>query len=237
MRTCPRSTARGACTVLVVLTAGTLAVPARGDDPPPDAEPRRPTLESLMEGLATTSGVVARFHETKELRLLSAPLESRGMLYFVPPDRLARVTTAPDSSRLVIDGERFAYRDEAGGEAADLSSSPIAREFVRSFIVLFNGDIEALRAHYDPDFDVEGESWSLRLRPHSRPLAGFVKRITLSGTGRMLERIEMLETDGDRTVTTFSRIRVDHRFDQSELDRIFAIPETPGSADGSAPAP
>lgn len=192
-----------------------------------------PTLEAFMRGMAGTPGVVARFREVKELGMLSVPLEARGTLYFVPPDRLARVTTEPAPTRLVIDGDRFAYRDEAGDEAADLSSNPLAREFVRSFIVLFNGDLEALRERYRADFAVEGSRWTLRLVPRRRPLADFVLGITLEGAGRRLEHIEMREVDGDRTVTTFEEVRVDRRFEASELERIFAVPAE--AAAGAAP--
>lgn len=214
-----RSGARIACALVGVTLLTTLAAAE-----PPQAHLPEPSLEGLMEGMASTSGVVARFHETKELALLSEPLEVRGTLYFVPPDRLARVTIEPSATRLVIDGDRFAYRDEAGGEAADLSANPLAREFVRSFIVLFNGDLEALRERYVPDFAVEGERWVLRLRPRQRPLADFLEGIALRGTGRTLERIEMVETDGDRTVTTFDEVQTDRRFAESELERIFAVP-------------
>lgn len=190
-----------------------------------------------MRGMASTPGVVARFREVKELGMLSVPLEARGTLYFVPPDRLARVTTEPAPTRLVIDGDRFAYRDEAGGEAADISSNPLAREFVRSFIVLFNGDLEALRERYRADFSVEERRWTLRLVPRRRPLADFVEGITLEGAGRRLERIEMREVDGDRTVTTFEQVQVDRRFEASELERIFAVPgEGNGGEDADADA-
>ena len=159
----------------------------------------------------------------KQLALLSAPLEVRGHLYFVPPDRLARITTEPTRSRLVIDGRRFAYRDETGGEQMDLSSNPVARTFVDNFIVLFNGDLEALRARYEPDFRVDGERWTLALRPRRAPLTEVVERVTLEGQGRRLDRIDLLEVDGDRTTTWFEDVAIDRRFDAAELDRVFAV--------------
>lgn len=203
------------------------ARPAANAPPQPQAEARpflAPTLEALMHGMATTAGVVAEFREVKELGLLSVPLEVRGTLYFVPPDRLARITTEPSRSRLVIDGGRFAYRDEAGGEQVDLSGNPVARTFVDNFIVLFNGDLDALRARYDPTFRAEGRHWSLVLRPRHQPLAGIVDRVTLEGEGRALTRMDMLETSGDRTTTTFDHVQVDRHFGPEELRRIFAMP-------------
>jgi outer membrane lipoprotein-sorting protein len=187
-----------------------------------------PTLEAFMEGMAATPGVVARFREVKELSLLSEPLESKGMLYFVPPDRLARVTTEPSRSRLVIDGDQVAFRDEAGGEVVDLSENAVAREFVANFIVLFNGDLDALRERYTPTLRMDGERWTLVLVPRQERLARVVERITLSGEGRLLDRMELLESDGDRTTTTFEATEIDRRFSAEELRRIFSVPGATG---------
>ena len=184
-----------------------------------------PTLEALMAGMAETSGVIANFLERKEISLLSEPIETRGRLVFVPPDRLVRTTDSPSRSRLVIAGERFAFRDAAGGDSVDLSANPLAREFVENFIVLFNGDLAKLRERYEPTFSAAGATWSLALRPRHRPLADLIERITLEGSGPMLQRMEMLERDGDRTTSTFQDVVVDRRFSPEEIERLFALPE------------
>jgi outer membrane lipoprotein-sorting protein len=190
------------------------------------AEPA-PTLEALMAGMAETPGVEARFLETKEIALLSEPILTRGTLAFVPPDRLLRTTSEPSRSRLVIAGDRFSFTDAAGGDAVDLSANPLAREFVDNFIVLFNGDLDALRRRYEPELR-SGDSdsgWELALRPRHRPLSDLIERITLTGRGRALLRMEMLERDGDRTTTRFEEVKVDRRFTPEEVERLFAVDE------------
>ena len=182
-----------------------------------------PTLEALTRGMATSSGVFARFREAKQLALLSVPLEVRGTLYFVPPGRLVRITSEPSRSRLVIDGSRFAYSDEAGGEQVDLSGNPIAREFVSNFIVLFNGDLAGLKQRYEPTLSVEDTRWKLVLRARQRPLSDIVDRVTLEGNGRTLDRMEMLETNGDRTTTYFDEVQTDRHFSSAELDTLFSV--------------
>ena len=188
-------------------------------------EPAAPTLEALMAGMAQTSGVEARFVERKQIALLTEPIETRGTLVFLPPDRMVRTTTEPSHSRLVIAGEHFSFRDAAGGQAVDLSANPLAREFVANFIVLFNGDLARLRERYEPELSTSGERWSLALRPRNRPLSDLIERITLEGTGRTLRGMEMLERDGDRTTTLFEEVVVDRRFTPEEIERWFALPE------------
>ena len=209
--------------LLVAIFGASAALGAEAADSPGAPDRDAPaSLEALLGGMAGSSGVVARFREVKQLALLSEPLESSGMLYFVPPDRLARVTVVPDSARLVIDGDRFFFGDEAGDEAMDLSSNPIAREVVSNFIVLFNGDLHELRRRYEPSFESDAEGWSLALTPRRAPLRDIVARVTLEGRGRALTRMELVETGGDRTTTWFEDVRTDHAFGEAELARIFA---------------
>jgi len=207
----------------LVLACALLA--ARGAAAAEAAPTLTPTLEALMAGMAETSGVMANFIERKEIALLSEPIESRGRLVFVPPDHLARTTDSPSRSRLVIAGERFAFRDAAGGDSLDLSANPLAREFVDNFIVLFNGDLAKLLERYEPTFRATGATWSLALQPRRRPLSDLIERITLEGSGKMLQRMEMLELDGDRTTSTFADVVVDRRFTPEEIEQLFALPE------------
>ncbi|MEN8183787.1 MAG: outer membrane lipoprotein carrier protein LolA [Myxococcota bacterium] len=223
----PRSVRAAGALVLLALAGALLAA---GQAPASEETPPVPSLEALMRGMAGSSGVVAGFHERKEIALLSEPIETRGTLVFVPPDRLLRATTEPSRSRLVIAGERFAFLDDAGGEVVDLSSNPLARAFVENFIVLFNGDLEALRERYQPEFQAAGADWRLTLLPRHRPLSDVMVRVTLAGAGRTLQRMEMLETDGDRTLTRFEDVEVDRSFSPEELDRLFAIPGTDPAA-------
>jgi outer membrane lipoprotein-sorting protein len=206
--------------VLAVLAVSLPAADAGAGQPAPGAQPA--SLEALMAGMAGTSGVVARFREVKQLALLSEPLESSGTLTFVPPDRLARVTNEPGATRLVIDGDRFSFRDATGSEAIDLSTNPIAREIVSNFIVLWSGDLAELDRRYEPHFTSDAEGWRLELIPRDARLREFVERVTLSGRGRAIERMEMIEAGGDRTTTWFEDVETDVAFGDEDLARIFS---------------
>ncbi len=174
-----------------------------------------------MRTMAETPGVVAEFSEIKRLALLEAPLETRGTLYFIPPNRMARHTTYPGVSSFVIDGDRLVFGDEAGGDRIDLGANPVARVFVDNFIVLFNGDLDELRRRYEPTFDVREGTWELRLEPHRAPLSRMIASIVLRGDDRGMRSMTMREVGGDITKTTFGAIDPAHRFSDDEIRRIF----------------
>jgi len=188
------------------------------------------TLESLMAGMASARGVVAEFREVKELRLLQAPLESRGRIDFIPPGRLVRQTFEPAEATLWIDGSRVWFQDTAGAEPADLSGDPSAREFVDNFVVIFSGDLAELQRRYETEFKADPEGgpsdrdpgWSLDLVPRDPLVRRFVSRISLRGEGRGLREMVLVESDGDRTTTHFERADTDHLHSPSELNDLFA---------------
>jgi outer membrane lipoprotein-sorting protein len=226
------SAVRRVCSAIAGTAVLMLLAGAGGEVPPAtEQDPREPlTLETLMQHMATTSGVRAEFHELKEIALLDRPLESAGTLYVVPPRRLAHYTTRPTRSVFVIDGSRLSFRDETGGESVDLSADPIARTVVENFVVLFNGDLEALQARYDVGFEAQGPRWQLDLVPRDSRVIAVVSRVMLRGNGVALEQMVVSEAGGDRTVTTFHDVRNEVRFSDAELARIF-------SHDPNAPPP
>jgi hypothetical protein len=203
---------------LWLVAAAVLALGAETSPPEPAGNL---SLEDLLQHMATTHGVVAEFREIKTLKLLDAPLETRGTIYFQPPDRFARITREPAETRLVLDGGRMRFQDAAGGSDFDLSANPVARSFAENMVVLWRGDRAALEAIYTLDFHSEGARWQLALAPRHAPLDKFLRSITLRGDGSVMNEMEVVESDGDRTQTLFEKSDVEHQFGDDESRAIF----------------
>lgn len=198
-------------------TADSVAASAADSAVPPSPA----NLAELMKGMRSATGVVAHFTETKELALLSTPLEATGAIYFLPPDRLVRVVTSPGNSRLVVDGDVVRFEDETGQKAMELSSSSIARQLIDSFVVLFNGNEARLAELYTAEYSAGVGTWSLHLSPKGLPLSRMISSFDLTGSGSRIDRMEAVEPDGDRTVTRFGETEVQHHFSAEELAELF----------------
>jgi hypothetical protein len=203
--------------LLAAAALGLLAAGAR-------AEPDTLELDELLHHMATTRGVVAEFRELKTLALLEEPLESRGTLYFQPPDRFVRVTREPAATRLVLVGSRMRFEDATGGSDVDLAENPVARQFADNLVALWRGDRARLEKLYRLDFRAEGPRWQLGLSPRGAPLDRFIASIRLAGDGATMRTMELLESDGDRTLTHFERSDVDHAFGADEARTVFGTP-------------
>jgi len=97
----------------------------------------------------------------------------------------------------------------------------VARSFSENLIVLWRGDRAALENIYTLAFHSEGPRWQLALSPRHSPLDRFLRSITLRGDGAVMQDMELVETDGDKTRTLFEKTDVDHAFGEDEARAIF----------------
>ena len=185
------------------------------------AQPDTLELDDLLQHMASTRGVVAEFREVKTLALLEEPLEARGTLYFQPPDRFVRVTREPAATRLLLVGSHMRFEDATGVNDVDLTENPVARQFADNLVALWRGDRQRLEQLYRLAFHAEATRWELVLAPRGAPLDRVIAKIRLAGDGATMHEMELLESDGDRTLTHFEKSDVDHAFGEEEARALF----------------
>lgn len=181
-------------------------------------------LGELLARFKAMPGLEAQFREEKRFAMLDAPLVSDGTLHFQPPGRLARHTTAPVRSTVLIDGDRLAFGDARGQSEIDLAQKPVVRLFVDAFVKLLAGDQAALERLFTMEHTaLPDDAWTLVLLPKVAPMKGIIDRMELRGSGLILERMRVLEVGGDETLTTFARVDVERRYSPDEAARLFTI--------------
>ncbi len=182
------------------------------------------TIDDLLEKFRGMPGLEARFREEKTISLLAVPLISEGTLHFAPPARLVRHTVTPSRSTLLIDTDRLMFGDGSDREEIDLGTNPVVRDYVASFLLLLEGDREALAGVWRMELTGEREKWQLTLHPISESIAQSIHEMTLRGRGAVIDWMKITETTGDESVTTFSEVNPERRYEPAEIDRIFRIP-------------
>ncbi len=124
-------------------------------------------------------GLEARFEETKKLKLLAAPLSSRGRLYYLPPSTLLRQVSAPQKEDVLVSRDVIRRRHDGREETLDLSAHAQIRPLVESILWIFAGDARSLNEAYRVDFSLKPKSngWRLTLVPKSAPLNQMVREL------------------------------------------------------------
>ena len=187
-------------------------------------------LKDLMALFESSGGVRAEFSEKRYLSILEEPIETRGVLYFSPPDRLARYTNYPDQSSMVANGELIILRDRTGEQTMTLGSSELARQLVDSFAVLLRGDLKALTGMYRVELHFQqgqgapqARPWTLDLEPRSPRIRKLIERIRVEGLGNKLIAKETLETNGDRSIMVFPVVQTGLNFGDEEIELFFLL--------------
>lgn len=158
-------------------------------------------LQVLMRELGERSAGHARFVEKKYLAVLEKPLEQRGELTYAP-GRLEKLTLSPKRERVLIDGDVLSIETEAGKRARRLrlQDYPVLWGFVESMRATLTGNLETLQRFYAVQLNGRRTDWELVLAPRVQAMRAVVELIRIRGAEGRIERIEVIEALGDRTV-------------------------------------
>ena len=184
--------------ISIALAAGPPSLPAAAADW---------GVEQLMQALGEVKSSQARFMERKHIAILSAPLETSGVLLYVAPDRLEKHTQTPRRESLLLARDQLTIESPERGQrrTVALQDYPVIQAFVESIRSTLAGDLATLSRFYEVKLDGGERRWRLQLKPRDPQMAEVVSEVRLSGSRVQVEAIEVIETNGDRSVMTITR--------------------------------
>jgi outer membrane lipoprotein-sorting protein len=181
-------------------------------------------VSEVLARLAKTDALTAHFHEDKRMALLAQPLRSEGTLYYEKPRLLARHTDKPHKSSLLLRGETLSFGDPQHSESIELSAQPALRVLVDTFVSVLAGDLAALTRVAEVTVEALPEQgFRIRVTPKDQQVKRLVRAMSFEGQGALLSRMELLDTNGDTTLTTFSDVKLHKPFSAAERARFFKI--------------
>lgn len=188
-----------ALAIALSLCAGT---PAAAEEPGSQHDGTGWGVQQLMRELGAVRRSQARFVERKYLKVLNAPLELRGTLTYVAPGNLEKRTLSPKPETMTVEGDRLTIESPARNERRTLrlQDYPVLWAFVESIRSTLGGDIAALERFYRVELEGGRTRWRLYLVPRDPDMRAVISLINIGGSRERVERIEVQETRGDRSV-------------------------------------
>jgi outer membrane lipoprotein-sorting protein len=181
-------------------------------------------LDALLARLAKIESLIAHFSEEKQMALLAVPLRSQGTLYYAKPRLLARHTQSPQKSSLVLRGDKLEFGDAAHSESMGLDAQPAVRVLVDTFVSVLSGDRAQLSKLAQLEVEsLPAEGWRIHVTPRDPAVLRIVRKMSFEGKGPELSRMELLDANGDRTLTNFSEVQLGKRLSDAEVARLFRI--------------
>lgn len=163
-------------------------------------------LEQLMHELGRVRSARGKFTERKYLAILNAPLEFSGTLIYIAPKRLEKHTLLPRPESLILEHDKLTIENKERSQRRTLvlQDYPVVWAFVESIRSTLAGDLQTLNRFYRVGLEGGESQWRLVLRPSEPKMREMVSEIRLSGSGNRIATIEVLETEGDRSIMTIS---------------------------------
>ena len=154
-------------------------------------------MAQLSQQLSQHAVVHGPFIQEKHLRGLSQPLLSSGEFVLNREHGLLWQLRKPMPADYRIDNNGIALRNANGWQAQ--AKQGVAAQQSRIFLAVLKGDHQGLEQDFAPNLSGTAESWQLTLTPRSLLLQQIFQQITISGAA-LVERIELVETQGDSSV-------------------------------------
>lgn len=156
------------------------------------------SLDQLQTQLRAQPIVRGRFTQQKFLRSLPQPLTSRGDFTLAQGKGLLWKLTSPFEQDLRITPQGIAKRDAQGRWQALPQQMGASRE-IGIFLAVLAGDTRGLQENFDISLAGDAQAWTMTMKPSSALLGQIFEAIVIQG-GALVQRIELRETQGDRTV-------------------------------------
>lgn len=163
-------------------------------------------IDQLMQSLAKTAAGRASFTEKKYLSMLERPVESSGELRYIAPDRLEKRTVKPRPETMLVEGDTLTMERGRQTHTLQLSDYPELAGFIDSIRGTLAGNRKALERTFRLKLEGSAERWTLTLFPTDAKLLTMVHLIEISGTRDNVRSINIIQTDGDRSLMSIERI-------------------------------
>nr|WP_280920917.1 LolA-related protein [Cupriavidus sp. AcVe19-1a] len=159
-------------------------------------------VDQLMSTLAQRKSGRVRFTETKYLAMLARPVQSSGELVFTAPDHLEKRTVSPKAESMVLDGDMMTVERDGKRFTMPLQNYPELAAFIESIRGTLAGNRHTLERYYKLGLEGRASRWTLTLTPADSRMAAVVSQVRIDGRQDALDRVEIRQADGDRSVMT-----------------------------------
>jgi Outer membrane lipoprotein carrier protein LolA-like len=154
-----------------------------------------------LNRLAAVKSAKADFTEKKFVKLLNAPVESAGVLVYTAPDRFEKHTKNPVEERMTVERDTVTLDNVAKKKKQQI--------FIPQFPALA-AIVDAMRGALSGNLPQLQQAFSIKasgtnLVPLEANQYAYIHAVDVTGRDDFIESIEILQSDGDRSVMSMTR--------------------------------
>src|SRR5437870_2920408 len=190
------------CTLMYAMLAIVAIAPIAKTAPLSEAD-----LKSLLAGIRQNRTTQADFQEERVIRLMKKPILSSGRVWFQPPNKFRREVKGNSPSVTVSDGRQLwiYYPNFKSAERYPLGKGSPLDSTVTAINSALN--LENIENMFQINAAKTDKGYELALTPRTPSMRRAFQKLDLRVNDNLrVERTDMLLPNGDRIVTTYSKI-------------------------------
>ncbi len=194
--------------------AGEPVAPTLGPVNPDDPGWRQLAAEFVHHG-----DVTANFGEERWYPFRKQPIELTGEVRVSADHGLSLHYRTPEQRVVIVDRDGLLIRDGSGQTTAP--SDPRAMAMNDVLLRILRLDLGALQQRFELRGERRGDDWTLELAPRAEDMRRIFQRITVSGSGPVVWRIELRHSPKQFVAIQMARPYPPAPFTPDELRRYF----------------
>ena len=175
-------------------------------------------LDRLMTRLAAVDKVDTTYRERRYSSLFARPLERTGRIIYRAPDYFHKELDGDQAMDLTIRSREVTVRSGGDEHHFSLGDQPALALFANALFGALRGDRQALERQFKVGFSGTLDDWTLSLKPRQSAVdaaqqdgagGNFIvdgrpfEVLTIKGTDARFKRMEIRQSETDRTVLLF----------------------------------
>jgi outer membrane lipoprotein carrier protein len=190
---------------IFVLSFGLLLAPFFANADPLSPADVKQLLAQIREKRAASPQMQADFQEEKVIRLMNKPIVSSGKVWFQAPNKFRREVRGNSPSVTVSDGQQLwiYYANFKSAEHYTLGKRSPLDSVIAAINTALN--LENVENSFHITANKIDNGYELELTPRAPSMKRMFQKLRIRiNNDLMVERTEMLQTNGDRIVTIYS---------------------------------
>ena len=157
------------------------------------------------------------FVQSKRMKLLSKEMQSKGVLYFVKPDKIRWQYTTPYDYTFIMNGDKVQIKSAKKTKNIDIQGNKIFRQITTIILNTVTGGGIMNSADFDVTLYKQGDVYFAKMLPKKKEVKQVYAAIEVyfNPTLTMVESIKMIEKSGEYTTVKLLSPKVNTTINES----------------------
>ena len=165
--------------------------------------------KEIQQAAAAVKTMQCDFVQTRQLKLLSDKMVSRGRMYYQQPNRLRWEYTSPYTYTFILNGQKVLLNNSRRQDVIDVRQNKLFREIARIMMNSVVGQSLSDDKDFRTTIRTTPSEWVATIEPQRKELRQMFQQIILhfSRQQKMVTEVELIEKKGDRTIIELKNVK------------------------------